>query len=207
MSQMNQQRWSALMKAMGWEPNLETFQALSLAYAEPHRHYHNQEHISATLSHLDEVRQLAEHPADIELALWFHDAIYRPFSSTNERDSAEWARAFMQDNQATGCHQARVEALIMATCHAAPVSDHDQCLMVDIDLSILGANEALYALYEQWIRKEYWWVPGFVFRQKRRALLQQFVTQKPLFNTPYFQQKYQPQALLNLTRAIARLSQ
>ena len=43
-------------------------------------------------------------------------------------------------------------------------------MLIDIDLSILGAPPARFAEYEQQIRAEYAWVPGILFRPKRRAM-------------------------------------
>ncbi len=193
------------MAALGWQHNDAVYQSLDNAYAEGHRHYHNKSHIKATLGHLDEVKAMADYPLEIELALWFHDAIYRPFSSTNERDSANWACIFMTQNQASDDMISRVKELIMATCHNAPTSTIDQSLMVDVDLSILGASSDLYASYERWIRLEYRWVPGFIYRRKRKALLGYFLAQKPIFKTTHFQQKFEAQAIKNLTWALQQI--
>ena len=45
-------------------------------YAEEHRAYHDAEHITECLAWFDCVRDLAERPAELEVALFFHDAIY-----------------------------------------------------------------------------------------------------------------------------------
>ncbi len=193
------------MSKFDFAENQQTFQALNKAYAEPHRHYHTAAHIDATLNHLDSVLDLAERPQEIELALWFHDAIYRPFSQTNEADSAAWVVQFMRSNQASESRIGRVRELIVATCHQAATKTTDQALMVDVDLSILGSTHDLYAQYEAWIRQEYRWVPGFIYRRKRKALLQGFLKQSHIYQTNHFQDLFETKARRNLRWAIAQL--
>lgn len=203
---MSPERWQKLMDAWTWEPNQATFEALRRAHAEAHRHYHTAAHIQATLRHLDGIIVQANRPHEIELALWFHDAIYRPFSASNEADSALWAVRFMNQNQASEAAKLRVHDLIMATCHQAPTQTNDQAIMVDVDLSILGAPHDLFAQYEQWIRQEYRWVPQFLYRRKRKALLNGFLQQPSIYQTRHFQQLLETQARQNLNWAVAQLS-
>ena len=198
---MNQARWFRLMSKLDFAENHQTFQKLVKAYAEPHRHYHTAAHINATLKHLDTVIELADKPAEIELALWFHDAI----SQTNEADSASWAANFMRLNQASEPRIDRVNDLIMATCHQAATKTTDQALMVDVDLSILGSTHDLYAQYEEWIRQEYRWVPRFIYRRKRKALLQGFLMQSQIYQTSHFQDLFESKARRNLRWAISQL--
>ena len=90
------------------------------------------------LHHFDAVKNLAEHPAELELAIWFHDAIYKVFSKTNEFDSAVWAKEFALSNGYGHEGAERIFNLVMATQHNEEVQSSDQKLIVDIDLSILG---------------------------------------------------------------------
>src|SRR5690349_8065412 len=73
------------------------YETLSRAYAEPQRHYHNQQHIAECLAELDGARHLAKEPACAELALWFHDAVYDPKSGENEERSAAMAKRCLSD--------------------------------------------------------------------------------------------------------------
>ena len=199
--------WLSLMERLELGHNEGTFKKLRMAYAEQHRHYHTAAHIKATLKHLKEAQHVAQRPDEMALALWFHDAIYKPFSKTNEQHSANWCVSFLADNAAHADVITRVHDLIMATCHQAATTPlhRDQALMVDVDLSILGAHSDLYAQYESWIRAEYRWVPGFMFRKQRKTLLTQLLAQSRLYHTEYFQLRYEAQARKNLTWAVKRL--
>ena len=88
---MERKRWLALMASFGIDAHLDTFERLRGAYAEPHRYYHTFKHIAACLEELDAARGLAAVFHEVEIALWFHDAVYAPTSTDNERRSAEWA--------------------------------------------------------------------------------------------------------------------
>ena len=68
---------------------LGAFQELIARYCEPHRKYHTVRHLDECFAKLVEIRALAQRPAEVELALWFHDAVYEQRSHDNEAKSAE----------------------------------------------------------------------------------------------------------------------
>lgn len=177
--------------------------ALLAAYAEPQRHYHTLQHLRECLAYFDALTNLPPHPHAVEMALWFHDAIYNVKGSDNEARSADWARQVLADAGVEAAAIARVHALIMATCHTAVPQDADEQVLVDIDLSILGAELARFAEYEQQIRREYAFVPGWLFKRKRRAILQGFLQRPHIYSTAQFQQTLEARARENLRAAIA----
>src|SRR5215207_157618 len=67
------------------------FDELVARYSEPHRKYHTLQHLAECLAHFEAVRDLAEQPAEVEMALWFHDAIYDTQRHDNEEKSADWS--------------------------------------------------------------------------------------------------------------------
>ena len=149
-------------------------QRLASAYEEPHRKYHTIQHLSECLFLVENNLDLAVESAEVEIALWFHDAIYNVKASDNEARSADWAEASLRE---AGVGQERIDRIrqhILATRHAALPEGQDQMLLVDIDLSILGAPRPRFEEYETQVRAEYGWVPGFLFRRKRRDILAEF---------------------------------
>lgn len=81
---------------------------VSELYAQPHRAYHNMTHIQDVIASLDFLLE-REGPASLVdtkpnkeeailvLAAFFHDVIYNPKSSTNEKDSADLFLQFVSE--------------------------------------------------------------------------------------------------------------
>jgi predicted metal-dependent HD superfamily phosphohydrolase len=174
-------------------------------YREPQRHYHTLQHLDECLTLLGDVTQ-AERPGEVALALWFHDAVYDVHGHDNEAQSAAWARRALYEAGAPDDVAGRVHALIMATRHdAAPSADDcDMQLLVDIDLSILGAEPARFAEYEQQIRAEYAHVPAVLFKAGRRAILAGFLARQPLYLTAPVRALREEQAHVNLQAALQK---
>lgn len=202
---MTPARWQRLMDALGFASNRITFDALCAAYGERHRHYHTGEHIHDCLEKLATSRHLAPNPDTIELAIWFHDAVYSPYRADNEAKSADWAVRFLNGNAANTVLIENTRRLILATCHDAPASDSDAALLIDIDLSILGADEERFITFEHTIRREYRWVPGPLYRRRRGDVLRSFLHRERIFHTDGFHQRHEVQARVNLTRALENL--
>ena len=178
---------------------------LLAAWSEAQRHYHTLRHLQDCLALLEPSLELAEHPHEVEVALWFHDAVYDPKAADNERRSADWADvALAAAGVGTEARQ-RVHALVMATRHAAEPVGADAELLVDIDLSILGADRQRFEEYEREVREEYAWVPGPVFRHKRRGLLGEFLARPRLFATEVFHARFEAPARANLSWSRAAL--
>ena len=177
---------------------------LADAWREPQRRYHTLQHLAECLAHLEPVRQLAGAPAEVELALWFHDAVYDVRGHDNEARSAAWTR---DELLAAGLADAagRVHDLVMATRHAALPETADEALLVDIDLAILGASEERFAQYEAQVRAEYAWVDDAVFRSRRRDVLTGFLARPTIYATAHFRALLEAAARTNLERSIARL--
>jgi predicted metal-dependent HD superfamily phosphohydrolase len=173
------------------------------AYAQPQRHYHTQQHLSECLALWQQLQAHAQHPGEVALALWFHDAVYEVKASDNERRSADWALRALLAAGADAAMAQRVHALVMATCHAAPTQTPDQALLVDIDLAILGAAPERFTQYEQQVRDEYAWVPGFLYRRKRREVMRGFAQRMPLYQTAVMRARLEAQARVNLMRYMA----
>lgn len=184
---------------------LGAFDELIARYSEPHRKYHTVRHLDECFSKLGEIRPFAEHPAEVEVALWYHDAVYARRSDQNEAKSAELAAATVRSaGKPAGCAQ-RIAVLIMATRHAAVPQDNDARVLVDVDLSILGETPARFDEYERQVREEYSWVPGFVFNRERRRILEEFLARPAIFNTALFRERYEGQARANIERSLKQL--
>jgi len=195
--------WRALgVQAPDNAPSNALFDALLARYGEAHRAYHTLQHLDECLAGLALERGHAKRPAEIALALWFHDAIYDVHRHDNEERSADWARQALRDAGVDADAAQCVHALVMATRHQAQPEEADAQLLVDIDLSILGAPAPRFAEYEQQIRIEYAHVPPEIFELRRRQILGSFLARDPLYLTPSIRARLEAQARLNLQRAI-----
>lgn len=199
--------WQRAWAGCGAESSaVDIYQAVLTRYQEPQRHYHTLQHLTECLQSFAAVADLPasapEHPAEVELALWFHDAIYDIKPSDNEGRSADWARQVLLQHGAATAVAERVHALILATRHTAEPTGGDEQILVDIDLAILGAAAPRFAEYEQQIRREYAAVPGWLFRQKRQAILRGFLQRPHIYSTAYFRSALEETARANLQRAI-----
>lgn len=190
--------WSELQHT----PPLGLYEQLLQAYSEPQRHYHTLQHLAECLQLQSESAHLAQRPAEIAIALWFHDAVYDVKAHDNEARSADWAVTALQAAGVSAEVQTSVHALIMATEHTAAPLAGDAALLVDIDLAILAATPARFAEYERQIRQEYAWVPEDVFMAKRHAVLQSFMSRQHIYNTAFFHQILENQARANLQKAL-----
>jgi predicted metal-dependent HD superfamily phosphohydrolase len=198
--------WRAAWQALGAAPDDALHAELLARYAEPHRAYHTQQHLAECLALCDEFRALAERPAEVEIALWFHDAVYDVHRHDNEAVSAGWARTALLDAGAAPDVAGRVEALVLATRHSAAPATPDEQLLVDIDLAILGAAPVRFAEYEAQIRVEYGFVPPAVFNEKRGAILAGFLARPVLYGCEPLRRRFERQARHNLQAALTALA-
>ena len=162
-------------------------------------------HIDECLAHFTAVRHLAEQPHIIEAAIWFHDVIYVPKRNDNEAASAAWAATVCQEFSVAPATSTQIEHLILLTKHDRSLLIGDGALLVDIDLAVLGATATRFDEYEQQVRSEYAWVPWSTFCQKRVELLQQFLARPSIYQTAYFQERFESTARRNLEHSVQQL--
>jgi predicted metal-dependent HD superfamily phosphohydrolase len=196
--------WSAAWRALGVAIADEALCIeLQRRYSEPQRHYHTMQHLGECLAWFEREKELAERPGEVALALWFHDAIYDVHAHDNEARSADWARSAMLERGAAKEAAERVHALVMATRHDAVPEGRDAELLIDIDLSILGAERARFDEYERQVHAEYAFVPDEIRRPRRRAILQRFLEREAIYTTPPMHALLEARARANLARSIA----
>jgi predicted metal-dependent HD superfamily phosphohydrolase len=195
--------WRRLWSGLGASDDGTAFQdALLQRYSEPWRKYHTIQHLSECIATFECAAYLAVRPAEVEAALWFHDAVYEMHRADNEEQSALLAQRVLSEAGVASEVTSRVVRLILSTKHSAVPSEPDDRLLADVDLSILGASEQRFAEYERQIRQEYWFVPEAVFQQKRRAVLGSFLARPRIYSTQHFHSLLEQRARLNVTRAV-----
>jgi predicted metal-dependent HD superfamily phosphohydrolase len=196
---------SAWQQVAGQAASDAVFARLSGRYAAPGRYYHTMAHVLATLDALRGAGAGPEHPAEAELALWYHDAVYDPQRDDNEAASAELAARDLGEAGVSTPVVARISALIMDTRHIAHATSLDGALVADADLAVLGAPADVFDKYDAAIRREYAFVPEPAYRAARAAVLSGFLARPSIYQTDGFRRTHETSARANLARAIARL--
>jgi len=184
---------------------------LTKLYAAPDRHYHNLAHIEALLALAKRLQAEIADPNAVEAAIWFHDAIYDSRAKDNEARSAALAAERLA-GPVEPERLTKIVAMIEATAtHQVPnladaTARHDAALLLDMDLSILGAPPADFDVYEEAVRQEYGWVPEDAWRAGRAAVLQNFLARQFIFHTAAFRSELEGQARENMARSVAALT-
>lgn len=199
-------RFQTVWQSLGsHDDGVALFTQLLEAYRQPYRTYHTVAHVEACLHHLDRAQIEAERPAEVEVALWFHDAVYVPKAADNEAQSAFWATQALHQSGVSAAAIDRIAVMILATTHDRAPETHDCALLLDVDLSILGEAPEPFAVYEHCIRSEYHWLPEEQYRAGRAAILERFLARSTIYYTPFFRERLEAQARWNLERSIAKL--
>lgn len=171
-------------------PGLDARRAgLRRRLAEPHRAYHGQAHIDAMLAGLAALGDAVADPAALELAVWYHDAVYDPAARDNEARSAALLRADMAGLADPALVEAAAGLVGMTAAHALPpglagAARADAAAFLDLDLAVLGADQAAYAAYGRGIAAEFVPVHGAAaYRAGRAAFLRGLLARPRLFLT------------------------
>src|SRR5690606_3199839 len=145
---------------------------LAALYDASDRHYHSMSHVEDLLRLAERHADLIDDAAEMEAAIWFHDAILDTHRNDNEARSADLARDWLAP-RAGADSIGRIALMIEATAsHTLPQDVSDDlrariALFLDMDLSILGAEPERFDAYEADVRKEYGWVPQAAWREGR----------------------------------------
>lgn len=195
------------------------------AYNEPHRDYHNLEHVAEMLARLDELYDAhyfagrGETKDAVEAAVWFHDIVYYTQAPTpgidNEALSATWAEWCV-----TRAGEAPLRPLFLRVVPRLirstrighrPVDDLEEALH-DLDYAVLGevatgSSHAYdrYMQYEQGIREEWLHVPWRTYIDHRVTFLRSLLACDAIFRTDHYHTTLEADARANVERAIAVL--
>jgi predicted metal-dependent HD superfamily phosphohydrolase len=185
------------------------FDEIVAAYSEPHRHYHTLAHIDALLALTDTQRAAFARADLVDLAVFYHDAVYEIGRRDNEEASARLAAQRLPALGLTASDIERVVSLIEATAHGQHVdtsADPDRDRFIDFDLSILAAEPPHYRGYTHAIRQEYASIPDRDYRAGRARILQGFLAQPALYRCADLAARWEAAARANIAAEIAELT-
>lgn len=194
---------------------------LTTLLTQPHRHYHNINHINDLLIELDDWAKYAGYANDVKrlvtYGIWYHDAIYNTYADpgSNERLSA-----FLLAQQHPEFEPFEYECtntMILATAKHTSQQDMreggkdryidiHEAVMLDVDLSGFGKSWSEYDMNNKNIRKEYYKTPDKQFFEGRLQFLTKMYERIQLFGSLYytrhFQNRYDVRARENITNEI-----
>ncbi len=177
------------------------FHKILTKYSESHRYYHNILHITECIALFNQMEHLCNNPLAVRLALFYHDYEYDVFNPNNEHDSAEIAHFEIERVRHKSDLADTVRDLILATRHqpgSQLVTDNDTQILLDIDLSILGASYSRYKLYQHQIRQEYISIPQDKYVTGRIEVLGKFINRDRLYLTDFCHEKFEKDAKINM---------
>jgi predicted metal-dependent HD superfamily phosphohydrolase len=201
--------WVRLLAGYSVEPAAAypVFDRLVAAYSEPHRFYHTLEHVHEVLKVAGKLADLGSDPSAIQLAAWFHDAVYNPRATDNEERSAALATELLRPLRVPETMIRHVAEITRATAHSTTAEvNADTAVLLDADLAILSAEERRYARYAADIRREYAWVEESAYRAGRTKVLQSFLGRPRIFRTERMHAVAEEPARRNLSGEIERLA-
>ena len=169
-------------------------------YSEPHRFYHDREHLAHCLVELDLAATLVAHPDQVEMAIWFHDVINDPGAKDNEQRSADFFGR-LGDTLFDTDFASAVTDLILVTTHRETPSIPDQCFICDIDLASFGCPWECFLRDSSAVKAEFTGTEEEYYRGKE-AFLQAMLGRSRIFLTDFFNQRYEQQARENIGRLL-----
>ena len=203
-------QWDSLLLPFQVDINIshKVFFDLFTAYSSPTRFYHNLAHILQVLETIDLMRSLSENLVAIQFAAWFHDVIYDPKAKDNEEKSAEYAADKLK---ILGINPEIIDPvirLILTTKkHQPPANDIDSRILLDADLSILGATTAEYRNYAKAIKREYAWLSEREYVLGRKQVLENFLKRERIYHTPQMFAALESKARHNIQEEIESLTE
>lgn len=154
-------------------------------YKEPHRHYHNERHISTTLMWAKVLIELGKLPLSdeelelVRIAILYHDAVYVPGFPHNELLSADMAESHLM---AMGIRDPApihtIRRLILATRNHEPEDDLE-AIICGADLFELGTDR--YQLNSIFVHQEYGSPAPELWAAGRRQFIETYLAKPTLF--------------------------
>ncbi len=177
----------------------QVWQGLRRHYQEPHRHYHTLAHLRHCLRELDLAGDRITERSATEMAIWFHDSVYRYGARDNEILSAAYFRQVAADTMPAE-FIARVSEFILATQHTSAARDTSVAYVVDIDLSGFGLPWDTYLADSIALRHEASGVSDTQYYPEKLQFLDKLRRWPSLFQTAYFRHRLEFGAQLNIAR-------
>jgi len=200
--------WSQLAKHYSHDDPLinKLYEQIVECHSESHRHYHTLTHLLAIFEDMEGLGLDQNLPSThcIHFAVWFHDIIYKPGSTANEKQSAKFAEKALSALDVPVEMIEQITYMIECTeQHNNPQQDENTQIFLDADMAIIGVSGDAYQRYTEQIEDEFVGVPRILYQQGRKRFIEMTLNTKRIFHTDYFFNRYEKQARNNLSQELS----
>jgi predicted metal-dependent HD superfamily phosphohydrolase len=170
-------------------------------YSETHRKYHTLDHIEQMFDVYDRIFWNYRY-LPLEAAILFHDIIYDPKLTDNEKKSADYVKALMVKRS--------YRSSLAITCDMIENTDYANVpnpygmyeeFLRDFDFYIFSSSIDNYKLYTQQIREEYSFIEDKIFFSNRAKFLIKLLQRDKIYYTKQFS-RYEEDAKNNIANEL-----
>lgn len=172
------------------------------AYKEPHRKYHNLDHIESILAKIplfvSEYGLDSKEDSLIQLLAWYHDAFYEPGNSMNEARSADLLWIDVKDhwNVMSGTDRQMIYDAVLGTkSHKLP-SSWLGAIFFDLDLADMGTDSYVENSFK--IREEFSEFSDLEWLAGRQKFLSDFLSRPFIYHTSLGYKLWEERARFNM---------
>jgi predicted metal-dependent HD superfamily phosphohydrolase len=145
-------------------------------WTEPHRYWHNTDHLKYLLFKIDKLNSINEMEYDIlVISAFFHDIIYNPERQNNEIKSIELFNKYSVDLPTNYASSVIKIIKNSANYHNIPLDKLSVMFWVMDNDPIINKDFEKFKDYEYKIRKEYGFVPTPTYKRERLKFLSKYI--------------------------------
>jgi predicted metal-dependent HD superfamily phosphohydrolase len=198
--------WRTLLSRHSSSPDIaRAGRALLACWAQPHRRYHDVDHLRSILGYVDQLADCADNIDAVRLAAWYHDAVFDARPDDEERSAV---RAEV-DLAALGVGTSLVDEVAhlvrMTARHDPEPGDRDAEVLSDADLASLALPTEAYRRNSAAIRTEFAHVADEVFQAGRARIVERLLAAPSLYRTSAARRWWEAAARANLIRELSTL--
>lgn len=194
--------------------------ALTALLTQPHRKYHNVNHVNDCLIELSNYKKSNNVSSRLDTILtysiWYHDAVYNPYNppGLNEKQSASLFANYHAESYVGTSNREMVESVILSTTlHIRtlefyddnPLLDIATKIMLDIDLAGFGKPRHIFNKNSRNIIDEYYNSNILECLQGRLKFLKKLNERESFYYTDYFKDLYHTNSKNNVEEDISLL--
>lgn len=189
---------------------LAYYNIINSKYNESHRFYHNLDHIELMLDEYERYSYSENLMKDYDkictlFSIWFHDIIYNPSKTNNEKESVNEFKKFLKYVGLNTLFLKDVSHCIMATQHINPPSAFLPSLVCDLDLYKL-ADSKLNKRISNNVRKEFSHLSDKEWLEGRKLFLEFMLKKDSIFSLFSFIDKFEILARNNMSKELENIN-